>query len=213
MENLVNRLLGLAVVTMLAGCGGSSDGMCGNTAACGGNIVGAWKITNSCISVDVSSMADGFDCPGGTAVPSGFKITGNVTYSADMTYATNTTVSGNVIVTMPSTCLMEGGITLTCGQLQQGVQASLAGTPFTSATCSASGSGCACTLVLSPQASTSTGTYTTTAAGLLTETEAGGTPDRSDYCVKGSSLTISPEAGASMMGQDGVSGTITLTKQ
>jgi hypothetical protein len=80
-----------------------------------------------------------------------------------------------------------------------------------SITCTGS-STCTCKAVLSNVTSTITGTYTTTAAGLLTDTPmGGGTTSPSDYCVKGKTLTLSPHAGAAMMGQS-VSGTITLTK-
>jgi len=56
-------------------------------------------------------------------------------------------------------------------------------------------------------------TYSTTAAGVLTETATGGTPNDSDYCIKGTTLSLSPHAGSSMAGQGSTSGTITLTKQ
>jgi hypothetical protein len=48
---------------------------------------------------------------------------------------------------------------------------------------------------------------------VLTETAMGGTPDDSDYCVKGTTFTLSPHAGSTMAGQGSTSGTITLTKQ
>jgi hypothetical protein len=72
--------------------------------------------------------------------------------------------------------------------------------------------GCTCTAVVTPEEAIVGGTYTTTAAGLLTET---GPTDvsLSDYCVKGTTLTISPHPGSAMAGQSDLLSTITATKQ
>jgi hypothetical protein len=201
----------LGAITVLSSCGGGGGGgsTCSNAAACGGSIVGSWKITSSCVTVDTSSMVPDMDCPSATGMAEGFKVTGSVSYAADLTYTSNTTVSGTVVVTLPASCLMQQGITLSCAQLQQGLQAAATDAGFSSATCTGS-SGCTCKLALAPQASTTSGTYTTTAAGLLTETETGGDASQSDYCVKGTALTVSPHT---MAGMDGLSGTITLAKQ
>jgi hypothetical protein len=50
--------------------------------------------------------------------------------------------------------------------------------------------GCACTFSGASQTVSNAGTYTTTGAGLLTQTPTGGAPDDSDYCAKGSTLTL-----------------------
>ena len=204
--------LGLGALTALFSCGGgggAGGSTCSNAAACGGNIVGSWTITSSCISIDASNMVPEMDCPGATGTAEGFKVTGAVSYAADLTYTANTTASGTIVVKLPAACLTQQGFTLTCAQVQQSLQANLSGSDYSSATCSGS-SDCTCKLGLSPQASASSGTYTTTAAGLLTEVETGGEPSQSDYCVNGSTLTLSPHT---MAGMDGLSGTITLAKQ
>jgi hypothetical protein len=67
--------LGLWALALLAGCGGSSGGTCGTAAACGGAVVGTWKITSSCISIDTSGIMN-MDCPGETSSASGVAITG-----------------------------------------------------------------------------------------------------------------------------------------
>lgn len=210
MKNIVGWFVGFAAVSVLAGCDGSSGGTCASAAACGGDIVGSWKVTSSCIDLDLSGMDSGFDCDGVTTRASGFKVTGDITYRADGTFSRNSTVTGNVVVTIPSACLVTNGITLTCAQIQQASASNLAD-EYTSIKCSGSSS-CTCTAALAPVTSTATGTYSTTAAGLLTETDAGGAPEQSDYCVKGSTLTESSHADG-MMGQADVTGTVTLTKQ
>lgn len=208
-KKILGWLLGVTFVTVLAGCDGSSGGTCSNAAACGGDIVGAWKITSSCLSVDVSGMETGFDCEGAKVSTSGYKITGDVTYRADMTYSSSLTMSGNIVFTLPPACLTIEGLTLTCAQAQQLLQAQ-AGDGYSSATCTG-GSTCTCTLVGIPETTTAAGTYTTTAAGVLTETDQGGAPESSNYCVKGSTLTVSPQG--DMAGMPGITGSITLAKQ
>ncbi|HXI60539.1 MAG TPA: hypothetical protein VNO55_30970 [Polyangia bacterium] len=188
----------------LSGCG-DSGGACGNTAACGGDIVGTWTVTSSCVSA-TASMFDS-SCPGATIGNVNIKVTGTATYNADKTYTSSATFSGSESVTQPASCLSVNGSMASCAQLTQ----SLAGNPgFKSATCTGTG-GCTCNIVLNDDTTMETGTYTTTAAGLLTETPAGGAASQSDYCVKGKTMTDSPHAGSAMMGES-LSGTITLTK-
>jgi hypothetical protein len=147
-------------------------------------------------------------CPTATVRSSGLTITGSITYNADGTYSSTSTVGGSIYVTLPPSCLTSNGVTLTCDQLNQAAQSNP--TPGLTLHCTGSSS-CGCTETLANQTSSETGTYTTTAAGLLTDTPTGGTVGQSDYCVKGTTMTQSPHAGSTMMGQT-VSGTITLTK-
>jgi hypothetical protein len=205
MKNILS-ITGAIVGAMvgLSGCGGSG-GTCGNTAACGGDIVGTWTVTSSCVSTNVS-MFDS-SCPGATIGNVNLKIVGTATYNADLTYTSSATFSGSESVTLPASCLTVNGSTATCAQLTQ----TLAGNPgFKSATCTGSG-GCTCNVVLNDETTNDTGTYTTTAVGVLTETPTGGAASQSDYCIKGKTMTNSPHAGSAMMGVS-QSGTITLTK-
>jgi hypothetical protein len=201
-------------LALVASCGGGSGGTCGNAPACGGNIVGSWQITSSCITVDVSQMSLMTDCPGETFTAAGWAITGNVTYKADMTYASSSTTTGKVVIGLPASCLTSQGLTLTCEQVTQLLQADLAGEGFQSGQCVSSGGGCSCTLAIIPLSAVGNGTYSTTAAGVLTELDSGGaTSDVNDYCISGTTLTLSPHAGSGMMAQASISGSITLAKQ
>ena len=201
----LTSVVGLFVGLALPGCG-SSGGTCGNTAACGGAIVGTWSITSSCVS-ESASMVDS-QCPSATASSSALTITGSITYNADGTYSSTSTVSGSINVTLPPSCLTSNGVTITCDQLNQLSHTNP--TPGVTLNCTGSSS-CACTETIASQASSETGTYTTTAAGLLTDTPTGGTASQTDYCVKRTTMTQSPHAGSGMMGVN-LSGTITLTK-
>ena len=201
----VMAVTGLLLAVAAAGCG-SSAGTCGNTAACGGAIVGTWTITSSCVT-EGASMLDS-QCPTATASSSNLTINGTVTYNADGTYSSTSTASGSIYVTLPPSCLTTNGVTLTCDQLNQLFQSNP--TPGVTLNCTGT-TGCACTETIASQTGSETGTYTTTAAGLLTDTPSGGTASQTDYCVKGTTMTQSPHAGSAMMGQN-ISGTITLTK-
>ena len=199
--------LGMFASVVSSSCGSSSGGTCGNAAACGGDIVGAWTIQSSCVS-EAASMFDD-SCPTAALTASNLKATGSVAYKADLTYAATTSLSGSVTVHLPASCLSAGAAgTLTCDQLNQTFAANpVAGISFH---CTGT-SDCSCVETLTNVSSNTTGTYTTTAAGVVTETSSSGSTDESDFCVKGNTLTISPHAGSTMMGQS-VSGTVTLTK-
>lgn len=216
---LIRAAWGVLAIALVSGCGGSSKGggdsdsdsnSCEDAAACGGDVVGDWTIGSSCLNVDAAQMVGSSGCPGTTARASDWNVTGSITFADDLTYSSMTIVSGNVIVTLPATCLTQQGVTLSCAQLQDALESTVADSGFSSARCSVSaGNGCACTLGLHPIPSSVSGTYTTTAAGVLTQSPTGGTSSKSAYCVQGSTMTLAPEE----MSMGNVSGSITLTRQ
>jgi len=183
---------------------------CPTAGTCGGNIVGGWKISSSCLDVDVSGAIPDY-CPTATAAAMGFDIKGTLTYRADLTYSRQTTITGSIVITFPASCLTspDGGSPLTCDLLA--AQLKLDNT-YSAVACAAAGTGCACTGTLAPQGQTKTGMYSTNSAGLLTETETGRTPpDKSDYCIKTDTLTTSPHSMGMGMGMT-ASGTIAATR-
>jgi hypothetical protein len=203
---------GAAGSSATGAAGSSASGAaCTNTPACGGNIVGTWKITDSCVgSGDLLEPAD--DCPGQTGSTANFKITGTLVYNADQTYTAITSSTGNVVIKYPNTCLTTNGIT--CAALSQGVMDELAmpGATFTAGSCAAAPTACVCTLAIDSASAVEKGVYTTTAAGVLTQEPTGGDIGTSSYCVTGNTFTLSPDAASTMMGQS-VMETITLTRQ
>lgn len=133
-------------------------------------------------------------------------MSGTVAYNGDKTFQASLTVTGKVAVEVPASCLTQQNFTLTCDQLQQALGANAADNGYESVSCSGS-SGCSCTMSLVPRLQTTSGTYSTS-GGTVTQTETGGTPDDSTYCVKGNTLTLSPGDGTSP-----VTGSVVLTKQ
>lgn len=210
---------GFWALILCSGCGGSSSdsaASCSNSAACGGDITGEWTVTSSCVSVSDVSMVNQ-QCPSATANAAGLKVTGNVTYNADLTFTSTSTISGSTSVTLPASCLSVQGITVSCAQLTQAFMtlAQQGSSGFKSASCSSAGSGCTCNVVLNDQTTSQSGTYSTTSDGVLTETPLNGAAGQSDYCVKGSTLTVSPSQSVNMgaMGQMGITGTVVFAKQ
>lgn len=188
----------------LGGCGGDeSSNACGNSAGCGGDVVGTWAITSTCVKVDAVQMMGSMGCPGITSSDASVDMTGTVTYEAGGTFRSNVTLNVSVTVSVPASCLMQQGTTLTCAQLQDGLEGS--STTFASISCTGS-SGCSCVAQLGRQQQASSGTYTTSGS-TLTQSAAGNDPERNAYCVNGNTLTLSPDPSS------GTAGTITLTKQ
>jgi hypothetical protein len=202
----MGRAWGIALGLMLAACSGKDEGgACSDASACGGDVTGTWKIASSCLEME-PQMPGSMSCPGATGQMQDVKMNGGVTYGADKTYQSNITLTGKVIVTLPASCLMQQGTTVSCAQLQQSLQSSAADQGYESVSCTGS-SGCTCTMQLAPQTDTTSGTYSTN-GGTLTMTSSGGSPDDSDYCVAGGKLTLSPSDPGSP-----ITGSIVMTKQ
>jgi hypothetical protein len=167
-----------------AGTGGGGGGPNCNsvTQACGGNIVGTWRVAQTCLSAtkDLSSV-----CVGASATLD-YTFAGTVTYNADKTYSSAVTGSALVHEHYPAGCMPFG---YTCAQLEQ--IALDAGT----STCSAdAGGGCNCDGVSTLTPTVTTGTYSTFAGTLTTMHD--GTTTLASYCVEGSSLYESVEPAA-----------------
>ena len=197
----------------LLGCGGGGDsgGSCNMPAGCGGDIVGTWKVTSSCVTT--SGSIGEMDCPQATASFSNYRVDGTDTYRSDMTFTAALSFSFDYAITLPASCLTTQGITITCAQLQVAVRAE-PNSNLPGVSCAAAGSGCTCTGKLEGSEQMGTGTWST-AGTVLTETDSGGQPQLSDYCVRGNTLQVMPHMDMTMptMGTISASGSITLTKQ
>jgi hypothetical protein len=220
---------------VLLGCGGSnpidaptSDGgmdamdgspdegeaaptQCPRPSACGGNLLGTWNVTSTCLDVDLSSYTA--DCSSFSARAVDYKITGTLTYYDDLTYTLVGTMSGSVVLTLPAPCLTpRNGIQISCAQLEPAL---LAPGKYESVTCAVATSGCVCKLDVNTVSLSDNGTFTTTEAGVLTETDPAGDVDLIDYCVTNdTTVTLSPPPRGAKLAEQGVSsGSITLTRQ
>jgi hypothetical protein len=194
----------------VSGCGGDdSGGTCGEASKCGGDIVGSWKITSTCLTLDAAPMMPSMGCDGATFAADDIAATGGVTYRPDQTYTATVTMTGNMAISLPASCLAQGGITLTCAQVEESLKGqSSPAVGFASSSCkAANGGGCACTVPLTATTTNTEGTYSTS-GGVVTQTPNGNAPEDSNYCVQGSTLTLSPADDSTSTTQ----GSIALTK-
>ena len=167
--------------------GGSSGGSCGMVAPCGGDPTGTWRYTASCSKVAMTITA--MVCPAAEVVPGALVASGTTTFNADKTYALSFTQTGTVKVNVPATCLMQGGLTLTCDEAAAFIQQSLgADSPFTSVTCTGT-SGCSCAFGVSTMADES-GTWAVNGTSLTFNAANGGGSQSDGFCIQGGELHI-----------------------
>src|SRR3954465_8298004 len=132
--------------------GAAGGGMsCTSVAACGGDIVGTWRVTGSCLNArkDLSSI-----CAGASAQIA-YMINGTVSYKSDQTYSSALAATTTVHEHYPSGFVPFG---LPCPQLGQA--AADAAAPVSAASCSTSASGaCDCDSVAAATVTNTPRTY------------------------------------------------------
>jgi hypothetical protein len=191
----------------------SSTGTCSSVAACGGDIVGTWKVVSVCGKATGTITGQGGCTVGVSDIP--LNASGTYTFNADGTYTTTASLSDSDAFTFGAACLSTNGVTQTCAQLASALMSSanpLATTSLWECSPTAVG-GCSCTASVTASA-TPSGTYTT-AGNVLTETPTGLAAFALDYCVQdGSKLSIigAPSMAIAMSGITG-SADLMLTKE
>jgi hypothetical protein len=201
-------MVAVVCAAFASSCGGGGASSCGTVSPCGGDPVGNWKFAGAC--TPGYAEFDNEFCPTATATVS-MSPTGTMNVAADGSYSMNMTLKGAVTMTIPASCLTQGVITLTCGQLQQSIQASSANdpdSPITAVTCTGS-STCTCTM----QMSSSTNDSGTWAVDGTTLSLSGG--DGGEFCVKGSELhliTVDTTMTMGSMGQAKITNDIVAVK-
>jgi hypothetical protein len=188
-----------------AGSGGSStagsgaaSAACDKVNACGGDMVGEWKMTAACADPPKATTL----CDAATAVVGAATVTGTASYKGDMTFTLMGMVDATATLTLPASCLMQGGKTLTCSQ----IQTILATDPTAKLiSCTASGTGCKC---LNPYHSVLNNTGTYSVSGSMVTLTIGKDKATADFCAKDNKLhlAITSSSGELPTGQ------ISLTK-
>lgn len=202
------------------GAGGSSGSAggapeCDGHPLCGGDLVGAWTVTSSCLHVSGSAElgATGLECAD-APVTGYLEVSGTWTAHADGTYSDQTITTGEMKLDVPEACLSVSGTPIDCSQMAMALQY----LGYSSVSCTpASNGGCTCDAivdqaggmgVISPLPSTD-GEYTVeNEFDLYTDSSDGAHGDYT-YCVSSNQMTVRPvttNAGT-------VSGTIVLTEQ
>lgn len=168
------------------GAGGTGGGSaCRTVSPCGGDLVGGWLATGSCLTASEDS---GSQCAGASADIT-FTFSGSLLFNADLTYSATSTGGGTTTYHYPSACLPDGK---TCAQWGQALmQVGM----YSSVTCpSDSASVCNCQALTASTSTSETGTYATSGGGTLTTTHAG-TTSTASYCVQGNLLYEMPSFG------------------
>ncbi len=194
MHRSVRWMIGLVVPAMV-GCGGSSGGTpggqvgnCMPVAPCGGNLVGTWKIVDSCSAGTASPNPS---CPGETTQVSSLSVSGTYTFNGDGTYSASLSETAAETITIPTSCLSTSTIPATCDQLSMSLTGPIstsddAGTGSTTGMCTTASGSCNCAFRLSVSSAMDTGTYATSGDTVrLNESSISET-----YCVSGSALYL-----------------------
>lgn len=198
-----------------SGSAGTSSGMCPNVTACGGDIVGTWNASASCLTLsgELDLPTAGLDPRSCTSAPvtGNYHVTGSITFNADKTYTDNTTTAGTAHVDLAAGCLLISGTKIDC----KGAATALEAAGLKPATCevAATGGGCSCDSnftrsggigIPTPIPGTS-GNYLASNNTITMTTDSGNTTHA--YCASGGTLTITPQSATSTI----IGGTITLT--
>jgi len=174
-----------------AGGGPSCPGM----TPCGGDVVGTWTVTSSCLNVtgEVDLSLYGAGCASAPGTGS-LQVTGTWTAKANGTYYDDTTTSGDEQFTLAPSCLVISSTPVDCS----GAASLLTGLSYSSLSCpSTADGGCTCSGTVkqlggigwvSPSPSTD-GDYTT--SGNVITTSYG---MKYSYCVSGDKLTMTPQS-------------------
>jgi hypothetical protein len=180
---------------MVAGCGGGSPStgggafnvggpsMCGQVAACGGDLTGTWSFGSGCVtSAGIKATLAGDGCPGETAAVTALDIAGSMTFNDDMTYSIDGLVQqGTYAIKIPSSCLGGASCDYAATEL-------MAPGEFATASCTGSGT-CSCTAAQSPAASSDSGTYVVSGT-TFTMASITGANNTVSYCVQGPILHL-----------------------
>lgn len=177
-----------------AGAGGT--GACSSAPSCGGDVVGTWTVTSSCLEVRGGVSVVGFGLGCATAPVTGFlSVSGSFTANADGTYSDHTTTSGAVQIEFPEACFSVGWV-VTCDHVANVV---LGHHGYASATCVAADEGCLCDatveqtsgMALVSAEPAASGTYES-AGDILTLNDRGLLAAEYTYCVSSNELSLRP---------------------
>jgi hypothetical protein len=202
------------------GSGGASTtpGKCDNATnvtACGGDVVGSWDVSSSCLKLsgDFNSRGTGMGCDT-FKVTGAAQVTGSFAMTADKKFKDNTTTTGDVTITLDHQCLWMSGSWTTCDLISVGVE----GLGFTDVHCAdASGGGCNCpgkinqkgTMGLIVATPADSGSYTSKDNTITSDdpNPLTGADIAYSYCIANGTLTVTPKSSSPT-----VTGTIVLKK-
>jgi len=200
------------------GGGDAVEASCDDVQPCGGDVLGTWTVSGSCVSLggEIDLSALGVGCQSGTITGSTLDVSGTVTFNADANYEDNLTWTGEELFDLIGDCRKVSGTTTTCDRLGIIIagQGYIEGLNYETVVCTPTGpdpvpgevlSGCNCTATIN-QAGTTAGYES--ADNALTNSNGA----EYAYCVEGTTLTFTPTKFA--LGSSTTNtGTVVLQKQ
>jgi hypothetical protein len=198
------------------GTGGGSGGgsvSCSdatNVEPCGGEVVGEWNVTSSCLKIsgqlDISGIGTG--CKSAEITDGSLQVTGTWTATSDGKYTDKTTTTGEEDLTLDSSCLFISGTTTTCDRIGGVIQ----GLGYALVECiDASGGGCTCKATVDQSGGMGLLSTDPSTSGRITTADNVVTTDSDttySYCVSGNTMTWSPQS----VSPTTTTGTIVLQK-
>jgi hypothetical protein len=181
----------------------SNPGRCDNTSdvdACGGDVVGSWDVTSSCLKLsgEFNSRGTGLGCDT-FRVTGAIEVTGSLVMTADRKFRDYTTTTGDVTVNLDQMCLWMSGTWAQCNLISVAVE----GLGFASVMCAdAADGGCRCpgkikqggNMGLIVATSENRGDYATKDNTITTGVNPlTGADLQYSYCVAGDKLTLTPK--------------------
>lgn len=190
-----------AVSLLVAGCSGSSGASCGAVAPCGGNVVGSWSITGSCLSptgmfaTEKQAFFAQF-CAGGTTNGGGTTDAGgsavkndlaSVSWTGAWSFGATMSYTVSILATVHESFTCDDGEA--CMALDTKIKAAQANYPtLQSAACTAgAGGSCTCTVEWS-SLNNETGTYGNSGTALSLAPSGGLPTAQIGYCIQGDTM-------------------------
>ena len=184
-----------------AGGSGGTDGTCSNVVACGGKVVGKWKVTSACLTVvdTLAASTFGATCPD-VAITGTRRVSGTWTANANGTLTDETTTTGVDQFSLDKKCLVISSFPVTCDGIGSQIESALG---YESVKCAdAAGGGCQCSATVNLKgglgvisaAPTVMGNYLVQGNVLTTKGDSGDVTYAA--CVSGNQLTVTPQGTA-----------------
>ena len=193
MRALAAAICVMSSATLACSSSDGDAGGCSAVKACGGNVLGSWKVVSACnLVASTPAMLD--DCPEASSVTTVDEATGMVVFDKD-TFSRQIRFQAHVQLRFPDSCKPKLGAELCAdlsGALDDGTELEC--------TTAATGGGCSCEAVLVTEARES-GVYS------LRGNQVELPQDNEDYCVQNNQLSMSPRVTMNM----GNAGEVTLS--
>jgi non-reducing end alpha-L-arabinofuranosidase len=173
--------------------GGSGVPNCPNGTSCGGDLVGTWQVSSSCLALsgDLNVEMGSLGCKT-IPVVSSLQVTGTWTVKSDGSYKDATTTKGSMTFPLDPSCLSVSSVPVECGNM--GAAFNTLG--WNNTTCSETDGKCSCKaetnlvggLGLPSIYSSDSGNYEASGGALKVDEQV-----EYSYCVEGSNLTLTPK--------------------